>query len=1851
MPLTPDMITAITKGNQDAVEAYAKTNLTDLLDVGLDGSSGFSMMVLNGNLNLMQIVIDQVFAQKKSENEESENEKRLKIHFTGNTEFISPLLFRLLATLPTNSTVSTSASTTATTTSTKKDIPGCLALLVTTAKTKLGLNDYINTQDAKSGETPLHLAAKLGSAETMQVLFKLGASPAIRTKEGLLAFHLAPPSSAEACTKVFTDHCYSKQDDPDTTKVRKYFDDRYFNGRTDEKYTISDIATKIFAIDYYAGNPNQQLEAIRKILAELASIKDFQSQFARVLLHALSNAIHYGNATKVVSRESKSLSRLSAASVSSLTSTARKATTSSETTSSENKDSKDQKTDSIPDSTTLFAALSEAKEILHTLKLWNLEEAKAAPAAETKSKDSKETKEKPKSDAETKQETQILTSSTPQNDLEERRKTKELAIAKNFMAATVLLCQLSCNPKNENSEQISKLLWNQYLADFQVIPSLATAFIGQMEPLKAVQQIFAGLIFDQSYSENYLYHALECVAYERLPLAPPSLKPQTSNNTSTSKTQPSTDNKEGKSESKGPVTTHATNTEEESETKKLLSRMHAAQQILIRVGVWKTEIKDSKADSSKTKISEKDKRTIRWFSAANILILQIVMQEEDAQLNERSINRMKEIVMGLADRLSRDKQHPELICHLLQQITPILPTKNEFEYFQSLAKALVALELVNFQKLGPFGRAGSSRSTTDMNSFFTKAGEAKDIPTLQKVIDDFSMLESSQQLKKTLAIHSKAKTTKQQQERAATTHLHEVTKLGDAGAIDRLLLGSMPIRADQKNGMGLMAIQLLPYVNDSVKAFQCYKAYFDFCFNFGLKTAGSEDVRIYFKQRYFNQDIIKLICSSEGHIDEKEFTGEMREHIFRIEYLTGNANDPAAQRAAVDYILVLLSNTDSETFKKILQHALKHAVNYETLTTAPKLAVTQQAARKTTTTSTAITSSSQERKSEVKETTAPNVSEQKDSKNQNISDNQKQAQKLDLTSPLYVALQQAKQNLQAAGLWVFNFDSEAKDANENQQKLDVTKTYMAATVLTCQSSMTQDHYNQLWKVYIPELFKSNHSTLAYNIIRRLDPVASIHNIFALIRVSSESEIEPSLIYALSDAIPYQSIDFSTRTSQRQLTLMSTVNISSTSETKQAQQSSTEGQPQTSMSGDTSDSKEHKEQKSDPLFYVLKDARAFLTREGLWPETTEVKDSKTEQKKTDNTEAINIYMAAAVLCHKIKATEAKRDSIPIHEDKTVAMKKEVTLFARHLEKHPTLVLHILEQFTPLSDFTQQKDYFYTAAIALGEIASQAFAKLSWTDNWGSNIGKKIEKIMARIKDSHKTKSEVQLIISQALSESGSTGILKDFKDGLSFFLKRTFDRPESWENAKQALPQYMLKPYDLTERARPKSFLLETENKQLLGCHEIGQGSEICYIMGPGSFYTNDLNKTGLGKTYRFITCDDDTWTREYNRDPKIEIKPRTTPSREECLAREHAIVTALAKKYGKKIAVMGFSAPGCIALAYTAKHPEQVARLHLCGVPLAGVDKEFKQSDEVFAQQAPASFAFYMAAGANYKAVMEGGGKALPSTHLVEIQDTKAVASNNSPQVQLAGAGESKGTDDKDNKTATVALKVRRPSINSAWTLGLTSLFFKAFSSARLTAETWQTYHNHWLSNSVGRVIHPGARDAFFKKSLSEFTPMEDLETLRESNKVPLQILQGNQDFVTYLPEDFAEYLRTNFKDFVEYEGCGHHPYIEVPKEFCSAVTNFANHTKTEQKQELPKMKIQLQQPQQSQQPGSSSSQQPGQASTSTATSATDVSASVSVSVSATSTATESASLTESASSAATKSSSAEVSEPPRAVA
>lgn len=319
-----------------------------------------------------------------------------------------------------------------------------------------------------------------------------------------------------------------------------------------------------------------------------------------------------------------------------------------------------------------------------------------------------------------------------------------------------------------------------------------------------------------------------------------------------------------------------------------------------------------------------------------------------------------------------------------------------------------------------------------------------------------------------------------------------------------------------------------------------------------------------------------------------------------------------------------------------------------------------------------------------------------------------------------------------------------------------------------------------------------------------------------------------------------------------------------------------------------------------------------------------------------------------------------------------------------------------------------------------------------------------------------------------------------------------------------------------------SLELPLEGSKTAGFIVAGEGPEICYIVGPGSFYLKGL--AYLDKQFTFVTCDG-LWA-HYKKD-KVDEDEVNATTLDDLIARDRLVIKAIRTHFNRsKIGLVGFSGPGALALRHALDIPDDIAWVNGTGVALCPLDPSFSATDKVFKEKASLErLAQFESAQKNYQKLTQGD------------EDAKPLA--------------------RSNFFIDPTTKKRRLSVNSDYLEQVRFLVPKLVHDPRYE----YACYIHWENNPLGQIVNQPLRVHFFMQMQAKLDAPVLLKQLQAQGKVPVLIANGNNDFITPMDKKIEAEVRGYPNVTVKtYDRCGHLPYLEVAteyaKDFCGFVAS-----------------------------------------------------------------------------------------------
>jgi pimeloyl-ACP methyl ester carboxylesterase len=324
--------------------------------------------------------------------------------------------------------------------------------------------------------------------------------------------------------------------------------------------------------------------------------------------------------------------------------------------------------------------------------------------------------------------------------------------------------------------------------------------------------------------------------------------------------------------------------------------------------------------------------------------------------------------------------------------------------------------------------------------------------------------------------------------------------------------------------------------------------------------------------------------------------------------------------------------------------------------------------------------------------------------------------------------------------------------------------------------------------------------------------------------------------------------------------------------------------------------------------------------------------------------------------------------------------------------------------------------------------------------------------------------------------------------------------------------------------------LTLDKDQVIEGLKCGEGAIPCIIVGPGSFYFGKLSEE-LKKEMTFYAFDEE-WS--CNKGEFIDEKVINNLDLNQLIIKVKNTVAALKEQFSyQKVGLMGFSAPGLIALeAATVIGPKSIAFVIGSGLASSQLDPEFKSSNQYFAAYAGSERKNrFEGDSENFKALQQGdeGAQPLPDSNFVEeiSQETNEKRRRLTPTSNYAELVRYLATkqvyDYEDHKTV-----------------------------EQLIAE--------WKFNPIKKVMSEPMRQHYFTNILSQIKPQELVEHLLDTN-IPFMSVYGEYDYTTPPPDEInlKRWQQSNRFFSRKYEKSVHYPSWEIGSQtnFDQDVKNF----------------------------------------------------------------------------------------------
>jgi pimeloyl-ACP methyl ester carboxylesterase len=327
----------------------------------------------------------------------------------------------------------------------------------------------------------------------------------------------------------------------------------------------------------------------------------------------------------------------------------------------------------------------------------------------------------------------------------------------------------------------------------------------------------------------------------------------------------------------------------------------------------------------------------------------------------------------------------------------------------------------------------------------------------------------------------------------------------------------------------------------------------------------------------------------------------------------------------------------------------------------------------------------------------------------------------------------------------------------------------------------------------------------------------------------------------------------------------------------------------------------------------------------------------------------------------------------------------------------------------------------------------------------------------------------------------------------------------------------------------RTISLQLDNGETANFITAGEGSRICYIMGPGSFYLKGLSgelsgkgSSGFDQDITFVTCDG-IWTRNKN-DPLPDAKTIAKITAESILEREKFVISAIKSHFQcQKVALFGFSAPAALAFRYVLEHPEDIACVVGTGAGLCELDASFSKTTEAFKKQAtPRRQERFDKGFENYLKIVKGESEAKPlvTDHFVEQEGRSRALTPTSDFLE-------------QNRFLGPKLLVNDEN-------------------------SWNTIYEHWHDNPLEQVVCQPLREHFFGNIQPQLDSLSLLDSLEKNTKVPVLLVQGKHDFITPASKETVEKLRESKQIELQlYDNSAHMVYAEEYEQYVKNVRGF----------------------------------------------------------------------------------------------
>ena len=286
----------------------------------------------------------------------------------------------------------------------------------------------------------------------------------------------------------------------------------------------------------------------------------------------------------------------------------------------------------------------------------------------------------------------------------------------------------------------------------------------------------------------------------------------------------------------------------------------------------------------------------------------------------------------------------------------------------------------------------------------------------------------------------------------------------------------------------------------------------------------------------------------------------------------------------------------------------------------------------------------------------------------------------------------------------------------------------------------------------------------------------------------------------------------------------------------------------------------------------------------------------------------------------------------------------------------------------------------------------------------------------------------------------------------------------------------------------KEIKLKLGSNQVIEGLQCGEGTTPCIIVGPGSFYFGKLSEE-LKKEMTFYAFDEE-WS--CNKGERIAEKTIDNLDLNQLSIKVKNIVEALKKQFGyQKVGLMGFSAPGLIALdAARVIGPESIAFVIGSGLASSKLDPEFKDTTQYFETHAESERKNrFERDSKNFKALQEGheSARPLPDSNFEELNE---------------GTSEKKRSLTPTSKYAELIRNIATKQVYN-------------YADEKVVGQLI----SDWKFNPIKKVMSEPMRQHFFTKILSQINPQELVSRVLDTN-IPFMSVYGEYDYTTPPPDE-----------------------------------------------------------------------------------------------------------------------------------